>query len=54
MKSVTERRSMVETAHSELSITKQCELLYVCRSGLYYEPVPESEENLELMRKMDE
>jgi putative transposase len=33
---------------------RQCELLQIHRSGLYYAPVPESEENLRLMRLMDE
>ena len=33
---------------------RQCELLGVSRSGLYYEPVGESEENLMLMRLLDE
>jgi len=45
---------MIDKKHEALSIVKQCELLDVCRSGLYYEPVPESEENLSLMRQMDE
>ena len=33
---------------------RQCELLGVNRAGLYYEPVGESEENLLLMRLLDE
>ena len=33
---------------------RQCELLGVSRSGLYYEPVGESAENLKLMRLLDE
>ena len=33
---------------------RQCELLGVHRAGLYYEPVGESEENLLLMRLLDE
>ena len=33
---------------------RQCELLGVNRSGLYYQPVGESAENLELMRRIDE
>ncbi len=33
---------------------RQCELLGANRSGLYYEPVGESEENLLLMRLLDE
>lgn len=38
----------------QLSLVKQCELLSVHRSGLYYKPVGEPEFNLELMRLMDE
>jgi len=37
-----------------LSIVQQCELLGLARSSYYYEPVPESEENLHLMRLLDE
>src|SRR5690606_34870722 len=44
---------MIEPNH-ELSIVKQCELLDINRSGLYYKPVPEREENLTIMRWMDE
>ena len=38
----------------EISIRRQCELLQIHRSGLYYTPAAESEENLYLMRLMDE
>jgi len=44
----------VERGHPELSIRRQCELLGVNRVGLYYQPVGESEENLLLMRLLDE
>ncbi len=37
-----------------LSVRRQCELLGVHRSLLYYEPVCETEENLELMRLIDQ
>jgi putative transposase len=37
-----------------LSIVQQCELLGLARSSYYYEPVAESEENLQLMRLLDE
>jgi putative transposase len=37
-----------------LSLRRQCELLGLNRSSLYYEPVGESEENLALMRLIDE
>jgi putative transposase len=45
---------MVERGHPDLSVRRQCELLRVNRAGLYYEPVGESEENLLLMRLLDE
>jgi len=48
-----ERRMMVESLEN-LSQEKQCELVNIHRSGLYYSPVAESEENLEIMRKLDE
>ncbi len=45
---------MVEKAHPEISVRRQCELLGLNRAGLYYEPLGESEENLRLMRLLDE
>jgi len=36
-----------------LSERKQCELLSVARSNLYYEPAPESPKNLMLMKEID-
>jgi putative transposase len=38
----------------QLSMTKQCDLLSVHRSGIYYQPKGESDLNLKLMRQMDE
>jgi len=52
--SIEELRPLVERAHPEISMRRQCELLGVNRSGLYYEPVGESQENLLLMRLLDE
>src|SRR4029077_2031216 len=46
-------RPLVEADHPELTVRRQCELLGVSRSSLYYEPVPESVENLRLMRLLD-
>ena len=37
-----------------MSISKQCELLGLNRSVYYYKPKPESKENLEIMRQIDE
>ena len=45
---------MIEMNHPQLSISRQCEILSVHRSGLYYQPVPESAENLAIMRLLDE
>jgi putative transposase len=45
---------MVQWDHEELSIRRQCELLGLNRATLYYRGVGESEENLELMRLIDE
>ena len=38
----------------EISVRHQCELLELCRSGYYYQPCPETPENLALMRRLDE
>lgn len=45
---------MVQPDHKELSVRRQCELLRLARSGLYYEPVGVSARELELMRRIDE
>ena len=50
---VAQRRTLIETVE-EPSIRRQCELLEISRTAYYYEPCPETEENLELMRRLDE
>ena len=45
---------MIEPEHPHLSIVRQCELLELARSSYYYEPVPQNEEDLLLMRLLDE
>ena len=37
-----------------MSLRRQCDLLEVCRGSYYYEACPETEENLALMRRLDE
>lgn len=37
-----------------MSLRRQCDLLEVCRGSYYYEACPETEENLGLMRRLDE
>lgn len=39
---------------NQISIKRQCELLNIQRSGLYYTPSVESNENLQIMRLLDE
>lgn len=51
---MSQRRLLIEPAHASLSVRRQCELLGLNRSGLYYEPVGETAENLRLMRRIDE
>ncbi len=48
------KRTLVEPGHSEISVSRQCELLGLLRSSLYYKLAGESEENLRLMRLIDE
>jgi putative transposase len=45
---------LVDRGHPDISIRQQCDLLGVNRSGVYYQPLGESEENLKLMRLLDE
>jgi putative transposase len=44
---------MIDKSH-ELPVTRQCELLDISRSTVYYEPVPVPEEDLAVMRELDE
>jgi putative transposase len=44
---------MINVKH-QLSVVKQCSLLDLHRSGLYYKPCHESEENLRILRLLDE
>ena len=38
----------------KLPVTRQCDILDLSRSGVYYTPVPLSAKEMELMRKIDE
>jgi putative transposase len=48
------RLSLIAPARPELSVSRQCALVGVSRSSLYYRPVPVVPETLELMRRIDE
>jgi putative transposase len=45
---------MVSQTHPHFSIARQCVLLKVARSILYYKPKPVSDDDLTLMRRIDE
>ena len=44
---------MVDHKHPSLSVARQCSLLDISRSGLYYQPVGISEQDLALMKLID-
>tara|TARA_B100000809_G_scaffold216569_2_gene222312 strand:- start:585 stop:998 length:414 start_codon:yes stop_codon:yes gene_type:complete len=52
--SAEEKRRWIEPDHPALSVVRQCELTGLPRSTCYYDPVGENEENLLLMRRIDE
>ena len=48
------RAELAEKNHSQLSVREQCRILGVPRSTLSYKPVEESEEDVRIMRHLDE
>ena len=44
---------MIEREGDRLSVTRQCQLVGLSRSTLYYRPVGESAATLALMRRID-
>jgi putative transposase len=44
---------MVDSGHAQISIVRQCALLKIARSSLYYEKAGESSYNLVLMQEID-
>ena len=51
--SLGKRRQLVDRDHRSLPITRQCALLGVSRSGLYYRSRGTLEEDLSMMQAMD-
>ena len=49
-----QRKEMVDPTDQKLSISRQCDILKVSRSSYYYRPKPVKQEDLDLMRKIDE
>lgn len=48
------RKGMIEPGCPDLSISSQCGLLSLNRSSFYYVPTGETEDNLAIMRQLDE
>jgi putative transposase len=44
---------MIDRTHS-LPVSRQCQLLGLNRSTVYYQPIGASDEDLQLMRRIDE
>ena len=51
--STEDKRRWIDPRHPVLSIRQQCSLLGLPGSTYYYQPRPESEENLRLLRGLD-
>ena len=49
-----QKRLAIEPNHDQITIVRQCELLGLTRSSLYYRPCRDSEYNEQLMRLLDE
>ncbi|MCX6004022.1 MAG: IS3 family transposase [Chloroflexi bacterium] len=50
---VEQRRAVVVRRRPSLSVVRQCKLLDISRSGLYYQPLGVSDEDLNLMKLID-
>jgi putative transposase len=50
----SELRRWIDPDEPRISVTRQCELLGLPRSTYYYSPAAASEEDLMLMRRIDE
>jgi hypothetical protein len=51
--SPSERREMIRKENTDLSLTRQCKLLKISRSSIYYTPVGVNAETLKLMHVID-
>ena len=51
--SPSKRREMIRKENTKLSLTRQCKLLKISRSSIYYTPVGVNAETLKLMHEID-
>ena len=54
MRSAEERKKMVDANHETLSVNRQLNLVSIPSSSFYYVPKGDSEENLAILRLLDE
>jgi len=47
------KRKIIEPENSKIGIQRQCSLIDLCRSSYYYSPIGVSQEELEIMEKID-
>jgi len=52
--STPDRRALLDRDHGALSLRRQCMLLSVARSGVYRMPRPDNDDDVALMRRIDE
>ncbi len=52
--SAPDRKALLDRTHGDLSIRRQCKLMRVARSGVYRAPRPANDNDLALMRRLDE
>jgi putative transposase len=52
--SAPDRRALLDRTHGQLSIRRQCTLVSVARSGVYRPARPANDDDLSLMRRIDE
>ncbi len=52
--SAPDRRGLLQRDHESLSIRRQCQLRRVARSSVYRPPRPANDNDLELMRRIDQ
>ena len=51
--SPSERRDMIRKENTNLSLTRQCKLLKISRSSIYYTPVGFDQATIDLMHEID-
>jgi len=51
---LSNKKTLINSKHRQLTISEQCEILNISRSSYYYEPVALKEQDIKIMHKIDE